>query len=95
MFNQKKIVIRGAGDLSSGVAARLWRSGFPVIMTEVDQPLTVRRTVSFSDAVYEGETTVEGILARRVGDEVGKTGGCVIVKYSRHTRTVIWSWMRP
>jgi hypothetical protein len=54
MFSQKKIVIKGAGDLATGVAARLWRSGFPVVMTEIDRPLTVRRTVSLSDAVYEG-----------------------------------------
>jgi xanthine dehydrogenase accessory factor len=51
MFIDKKIVIRGAGDLATGVAARLWRSGFPVIMTEIEQPLTVRRTVALSDAV--------------------------------------------
>ena len=69
MFSQKIIVIKGAGDLATGVAARLWRSGFPVIMTEIDQPLTVRRTVSLSDAVYEGEVTVEGITARRVQDK--------------------------
>jgi len=66
VLSRHKIVIKGAGDLASGVAARLWRSGFPVIMTEIEQPLTVRRTVSFSDAVYEEETTVEGIRARRV-----------------------------
>lgn len=71
LFNKMRIIIRGAGDLASGVAARLWRSGFPVIMTEVEQPLTVRRTVSFSDAVFEGETKVEGILARRV-ENVGQ-----------------------
>ena len=68
MFSQKRIVIKGAGDLATGVAARLWRSGFPVVMTEIDQPLTVRRTVSLSDAVYEGEVTVEDMTARRVQD---------------------------
>jgi phosphoglycerate dehydrogenase-like enzyme len=36
MFREKRIVIKGAGDLASGVAARLWRSGFPVIMTEIE-----------------------------------------------------------
>lgn len=69
MFNKKRIIIKGAGDLATGVAARLWRSGFPVMMTEIDQPLTVRRTVSLSDAVYEGEVTVEGMTARRMQDK--------------------------
>ena len=65
MFKEKIIVIKGAGDLATGVAARLWRSGFPVLMTEIEQPLTVRRTVSLSDAVYDGETTVEDMTGRR------------------------------
>ena len=65
MFKEKVIVIKGAGDLATGVAARLWRSGFPVLMTEIEQPLTVRRTVSLSDAVYDGETTVEDMTACR------------------------------
>jgi xanthine dehydrogenase accessory factor len=65
MLSQKRIVIKGAGDLATGVAARLWRSGFPVMMTEIEQPLTVRRSVSLSDAVYEGEATVEDMTARR------------------------------
>ncbi len=65
MFSRKRIVIKGAGDLATGVAARLWRSGFPVMMTEIEQPLTVRRSVSLSDAIYEGEITVEDMTARR------------------------------
>ena len=68
MFSDKRIIVKGAGDLASGVAARLWRSGFPVIMTEIEMPLTVRRSVSFSDAIYEGEATVEDVAARRVRD---------------------------
>lgn len=65
MFKEMRIVIKGAGDLATGVAARLWRSGFPVMMTEIEQPLTVRRSVSLSDAIYEGEVTVEDMTARR------------------------------
>ena len=48
------ILIRGAGDLASGVALRLHRSGLNVVMTELAQPLAVRRTVSYAEAVYEG-----------------------------------------
>jgi xanthine dehydrogenase accessory factor len=62
------VLIRGAGDLATGVAARLQRCRFPVVMTELPQPLVVRRTVAFAEAVYEGEVRVEGILARRVDD---------------------------
>jgi xanthine dehydrogenase accessory factor len=57
------ILIRGGGDLATGVAMRLFRSGFPLVMTELPQPLMVRRTVSFGEAVNDGQAVVEGIKA--------------------------------
>lgn len=61
-------IIRGGGDLASGVAYRLARIGVRVLITELPQPLTVRRMVSFSQAVYSQEIEVEGIIARRVSN---------------------------
>lgn len=58
------ILIRGAGDLATGVAVRLYRCGFQVVMTELPQPLAVRRTVAFAQAAYDGATTVEDVTAR-------------------------------
>ena len=60
------VLLRGGGDLASGVALRLYRAGIKVVITELDQPLAVRRTVSFGEAIYEGVHTVEGVTARRV-----------------------------
>jgi len=60
------ILIRGGGDLASGVALRLCRSGFRVIIAELPNPLAVRRLVSFSEAVYEKEWKVESLAARLV-----------------------------
>jgi len=57
------IVIRGAGDLASGVAHRLVRSGFPVVMIELPKPLVIRRAVSFAEAIYRKVFTVEGVTA--------------------------------
>jgi xanthine dehydrogenase accessory factor len=62
------LLIRGGGDLATGVAIRLIRSGLRVAVTELPEPLTVRRSVSFAEAVYTGEITVEGFTARRVDD---------------------------
>lgn len=59
------ILIRGAGDIASGIALRLHRAGFSVIMTDIEKPTAIRRTVAFSDAVVHGETRVEEITARR------------------------------
>jgi xanthine dehydrogenase accessory factor len=60
------ILIRGGGDLAGGVVLRLHRAGFHVIISELPFPLAVRRGVSFSEAVYQGEITVEGLTGRRV-----------------------------
>lgn len=60
------VLIRGGGDLASGVALRLHRTGYKIAILELEKPLAVRRTVSFSEAVYEGLQTVEGVTARLV-----------------------------
>lgn len=56
-------VIRGAGDIASGAAIRLFRAGVRVVMTETAQPTAIRRAVCFSEAVRLGETRVEGVRA--------------------------------
>ena len=58
------VLIRGAGDIATGVAVRLHRCGFSVLLTELPNPTAVRRTVAFSEAVYRGTASVEGITAR-------------------------------
>jgi xanthine dehydrogenase accessory factor len=63
------IVLRGGGDLASGVALRLHRTGFQIVILELERPLAVRRSVSFSEAVYEGVQTVEGTTARLVSPD--------------------------
>lgn len=60
-----RILIKGAGDLATGVAVRLKRAGFQVAMTDLPHPTAVRRTVSFCEAIPDGEAVVEGIRARR------------------------------
>jgi len=57
------IVIRGGGDLASGMAVRLFRAGFSVMILEVDHPTVIRLPVSFARAVYEGKAIVEEIEA--------------------------------
>ena len=66
MSKNNYVLIRGGGDLASGVALRLHRAGLKVAITELAQPLAVRRTVSFSEAVYEGTHAVEGVTARLI-----------------------------
>jgi len=62
------VVVRGGGDLGSGVVYRLHRAGYPVVVTEVARPSVVRRGVAFGTAVYDGEVTVEEVTGRRAGD---------------------------
>lgn len=64
LFPEARVLIRGAGDLGSGVAYRLVKAGFPVLMIERASPLFVRRTVSFGNAIFEdGEFSVEDLKA--------------------------------
>ena len=63
--NDMKILIKGAGDLATGIASRLYGAGHQILMTEIDIPLTVRRTVALSRAVYERTAKVEEMEAFR------------------------------
>lgn len=58
-------LLRGGGDLATGVAWRMTRAGWPVVVCELAAPLTVRRTVAVSSAVLDGEVEVEGMRAVR------------------------------
>ena len=58
-------MIRGAGDIASGIGWRLVRSGFPVAMTDLEQPTAVRWKAAFCQAVWAGSCEVEGVAARR------------------------------
>ncbi len=67
LFPTTCILLKGAGDLGTGVAWRLYQSGFPIVITELAQPLVVRRTVAFASAAFDGEITIQGVTARRAG----------------------------
>lgn len=56
-------VIKGAGDIASGIALRLHRAKFSIVMTEIENPTAIRRTVCFSEAVGKGEMVVENVKA--------------------------------
>src|SRR3989304_5106137 len=60
------VLIRGGGEVASGVAHRLHQAHFKICMTEISHPLAVRREVAFSEAIYEGEKEVEGIRAKLI-----------------------------
>lgn len=62
------VLIRGAGDMASGIALRLFHAGYDIVMTELGWPTAIRRTVSFSEAVRKGTSLVEDVLAVRAED---------------------------
>jgi xanthine dehydrogenase accessory factor len=63
----KLVVVRGGGDLATGVIHRLIRSGFSVVVLEIEQPTVIRRTVAYADALYHGTAKVEEFTAQKVG----------------------------
>ncbi len=62
------VLIKGAGDLASGVAVRLHRAGLRVVMTDLPRPTAIRRAVSFCRVISDGEAVVEDVRARFAPD---------------------------
>ncbi len=60
-MNNILVVIRGGGDLATGVAVRLFRAGFKIIILEIERPTVIRLAVSFARTVYESKAVIEGI----------------------------------
>ncbi len=65
-----RVLIRGAGDIATGIALRLYRAHIQVVMTDLPRPTAIRRTVCFSQAIVLGETTVEGVKAQFAANTV-------------------------
>ena len=55
------VVVRGGGDVASGIIHRLFKSGYNVVVLETEKPTTIRRKVSFSEAIYSNEIIIEGV----------------------------------
>lgn len=66
MKKDSLILVRGGGDLATGTIHRLWNAGLRILVLEAEHPAAIRRQVSLCEAVYEGETTVEGLRAVRI-----------------------------
>ncbi len=65
LIRDRLVVVRGAGDLATGCIVRLVHAGFRVVVLELDQPSAIRRTVSLSEAMYDGSAALEGVRAFR------------------------------
>jgi xanthine dehydrogenase accessory factor len=70
-FSSQIIVVRGGGDLATGVVQKFFRAGFPVVILETPAPTAIRRSVALCEAAYDGLARVEDMSCRRVSD----TGG--------------------
>ena len=64
-----KVVIRGGGDLATGVAEVLYQSGFKILILDIEKPSSIRRSVCFSEAIYDGIIQVENIICKKVENE--------------------------
>ena len=63
LFNDELVIVRGAGDLATGVVYSLYKAHLKIIILETQYPSSIRRKVSLSEAVYDGESKVEDIEA--------------------------------
>ncbi|MFA6682457.1 MAG: XdhC family protein, partial [Sphaerochaeta sp.] len=67
-FAKDLVVVRGGGDLATGVIMRLSNAGLPVVVLETEKPTVIRTTVSFAQALFCGTAKIEGMLAKRCLD---------------------------
>ncbi len=91
------VCIRGGGDLGSGVALRLHRSGFRVVICELPQPLVVRRTVAFAEAIFSGSITVEGVTGKKAinQSEVEIVLDLGLIPVIADPELALLSWLKP
>ena len=68
MFDYKIVLLRGGGDIATGIAYVLYNAGFKIIITEISKPSAIRRTVAFCDAIYNGKKIVENITCIKVNN---------------------------
>ncbi|MCD8036338.1 MAG: EF2563 family selenium-dependent molybdenum hydroxylase system protein [Clostridiales bacterium] len=61
-------LIKGAGDIASGIALRLKHAKFDIVMTDIERPTSIRRTVCFSEAIVNGSAVVEDVKAERANN---------------------------
>lgn len=91
------VLIRGAGDIASGIALRLRRAHIRVVMTDTEKPTAIRRTVCFSQAILQGQTEVEGQIAVRAEDpaqtEAALRAGQIPVLADPQAACL--AWLRP
>ncbi|MDI6706582.1 MAG: selenium-dependent molybdenum cofactor biosynthesis protein YqeB [Bacillota bacterium] len=90
--DRPRVLVRGAGDIATGIGHRLYKSGFEVFMTEIERPECVRRKVAFSEAVYDGEAEVEGVkslLAKSPAEAIKISGkGFIPVLIDAGTKSI-------
>ena len=91
------VLIRGAGDLATGIALRLFRSHLRVVMTDLPQPTAIRRTVCFSQAILYGSYQVEDVTAERAEteDDVRRILSAGQIPVLADPKAVCRAWLRP
>ena len=91
------VLIRGAGDLATGIALRLFRSHLRVAMTDLPQPTAIRRTVCFSQAILYGSYQVEDVTAERAEteDDVRRILAAGQIPVLADPKAACRAWLRP
>lgn len=75
MENAELIIVRGGGDLATGVVQKLYRCGLPVLILETEKPTAIRRSVALCEAVYDGTAQVEDMTCRRI-EQADESASC-------------------
>ncbi|MCU0514397.1 MAG: selenium-dependent molybdenum cofactor biosynthesis protein YqeB [Anaerolineae bacterium] len=94
LFERCPVLVRGGGDLASGVIYKLARAGFPVSVAELPQPKLVRRAAAYGEAVYSSRVTLNGLTAVRLAAGEVAPPGCIGV-YVAERLEQLRPWLSP
>lgn len=91
------VCIRGGGDLGSGAALRLYRAGMKVVICELPEPLVVRRSVAFAEAIHSDSIEVEGVVAKqaKTREEVEKVLANGTIPVVPDPELKLLNWLNP
>jgi xanthine dehydrogenase accessory factor len=78
----RRALVLGCGDVGSAVAHQLFLAGVQVVLCDLPRSAHARRGMAFTDALFDGEATLDGVTARRVADCAGvsecwRAGGAI------------------
>lgn len=92
---KKLAVVRGGGDLATGVIYRLWKAHFRILILEIEYPTVVRVNISAANAVFTGAADIEGMQVKKINSFRDFDASCEAVQITVSSGTEAIEILKP